>query len=109
MPHEDALNGKGLGEVSFTEPNEDNEEEEANTSSELSNGLRSLYIEEPATQRHIGIKVSSASARSSSSKPNHLQMCLVPEREDESTYATNSSSECAPAPRGWSRIFPSRP
>ena len=107
MPHKDETDGEGLGEISFTEPSEDGEGEKDDVLSNLSNGLRSLQIKEPAAKRHIGIRVSSASVRRFSS--GHLQMHLVSEREDESTYTVDDSSECAPPPRGWSRVFQSRP
>ena len=108
MPHKDEPDGEGLGEVSFTEPSEDEEGETDDVSFNLSNGLRSLHIKEPAAKRRIGIKISSASVRRFSSS-GRSQVHLVPEREDGSTYMIDDPSERAPAPRGWSRVFPSRP
>lgn len=106
MPHKDDPDGEGLSEISFTEPSE-GDEEEGEASFGLLNGLRSLHIKDPAAQRHIGIKISAASIRKFSA-PDQIQTHLVPEREDKSTYTISNSSECAPVPRGWSRMFPSR-
>ena len=108
MPHKDEPDGEGLSEVSFTEPSEDEEGDTDDVLSNVSNGLRSLRIKEPAAKRRIGIKISSASVRRFSSS-GRLQVHLVPEREDGPTYMIGDSSERAPAPRGWSRVLPSRP
>lgn len=107
MPHEDHPDGEDRTEVSFTEPREDGEEDD--TLSNLSNGLRSLNIKVPVAQRHIDIKVSSASIRRFSREPSPrgFQTHSASEREDEATYTIDSSMECAP--RGWPRVFPSRP
>ena len=109
MPRKDEPDGEDLSEVSFTEPSED-EEENDDVLSNLSNDLRKIRIEEPAAKRHISIKVSSASIRRLSSS-GHSQEHLVAKREDkdEPTHTVGDFSECAPAPRGWSRVFPSRP
>lgn len=108
MPHQDEPDDDGLSEVSFTEPSEDEEGEKDDVLSGLSSGLRSLHIKEPAAKPRIGIKISSASVRRLSGS-GHLQRHLMSEREDEPTHTIGGSSECAPAPRGWSRVFPSRP
>jgi len=110
MPHKDDPDGEGLSGISFTEPSEGYEEEGGDTLFGLSNGLRSLDIKEPAVQHRIGIKVSSTSVRRFNREPGpcNFQMRFVPEREDEPTHMIYNPSECAPAPRGWSRAFPSR-
>lgn len=95
MPHEDDPDGEGLSEVLFTELSEDDEGEGDDTLFGLSKGLRCLDIGGPAAQRRIGIKVSSTSVRRFS-------------REDKPTHMIDNPLECAPAPRGWSRAFPSR-
>jgi len=109
MPHKDEPDGEDLSEVSFTEPSED-EEENGDVLSNISNDLRRLRIEEPAVKRHISIKVSSASVRRLSSS-GHSQVHLVSKREDrdEPTRTIGDFPESAPAPRGWSRAFSSRP
>lgn len=108
MPHEDDPDGGGLGEISFTEPNEDDEGAEEALSN-LTNGLRSLNIKAPAAQRHINIKVSSAPIRRLSQEPSPrgFQTRPVLEREHEPTLTIGSPLERAPS--GWSRAFPSRP
>ena len=108
MPHEDDPDGEGLSEVSFIEPNKDDEGTEEALSN-LTNGLRSLDIKGPAAQRHINIKVSSAPTRRFSQEPSPrgFQTRPVLEREHELTLAICSSVERVPS--GWSRAFPSRP
>lgn len=111
MPHKDDPDGEGLSEVSFTEPTEDDEEEEGDVLHDLSDGLRRLHIKKPTAQRRISINVSSAPTQRSSRERSgsNFQTDLMPGREDEPAYTAGSSSECAPMPRGWSRAFPSRP
>lgn len=108
MPHEDEPDGGDLSEVSFAEPSDDDEGVEEALSN-LSLGLRSLNINEPAAQRHIDIKVSSAPTRRFSREPTPrgFQTHPVLECEHEPTYTIGSSAERVP--RGWSRAFPSRP
>jgi len=109
MPHKDEPDGEDFSEFSFTEPSED-EEENGDALSNLSNDLRRLHIEEPVAKRHIDIKVSSASVRKlSSSGRSPMHLVPKPKDRDEPTRTIGDFPECAPAPRGWSRAFPSRP
>jgi len=105
MPREDDPDDGGLIGVFFTEPCEDDEGAEE-ALSDLTNGLRSLNIKDPATQRHIEVKVSSAPTRRFSQEPSPrgFQTRPVLEREHEPTLAIRGSAE-----RGLSRAFPSRP
>jgi len=107
MPHEGDPDGGDLSEVSFTEPSEDGEEEEALSS--LSNGLRTLNIGDSAAQSHIDVKASSASTRMFSQEPSPrgFQTHLVLECKHEPTRTIGGSVERAPG--GWSRAFSSKP
>jgi len=108
MPRGDDPDGGGLSEVSFTEPSEDDEGAEEALSN-LTNGLHSLNIRDPAAQRHIDIKVSSAPTQrfSQDPGPHGFQTRPVLEWEHEPTLTICSSVERAPS--GWSRAFPSKP
>jgi len=106
MPKEDDRDGEGFSEISPTRPSKDGEEE-GSALSDLSDGLRNLHIKEPAAQHGNGIRVPSALVRRSDS-PNHFQMHLVPERENQHTNTIDDSPQHVPAPHGWTRMFPSR-
>lgn len=109
MPHEDDLDGEDLSEISFTEPNEgDEEEEEDDPSSNLSHRLHGLDIKDPTIRRHLDTRVPSASVRRLSHDPRPRNLRLVLDaRRGEHKDTIDNSTECAPEPRGWSRVFPS--